>query len=502
VVAKLTMPQGTPVSATRQALDLIETAAGPLRAEIEAAYPDSGSPIRHVQSSVGEQPFSQRSGPGGAGRVAADGSHLGEVVLALAESESREISTAEIGNRWRDLVGSVPDAVELTFTFSLFSAGDAINIQLRGGDIDELRSAANALKTAVESYPGVVDVADSFRLGKREIKLGLRPTGEALGLSLQDLARQVRQAFYGDEAQRIQRGRDDVRVMVRYPESGRRSLGDLEDMRIRTPEGSEVPFRSVATAELGRGFASIERMDRQRIVSVTADVDRDITTENEVLADRAAGALPAILDEHPGVRFSLEGAQREQRQAVGGLVRWYGFALFVIYALLAVPLRSYFQPLLIMSVIPFGLVGAVWGHVLMGRDLAFMSVQGIIALSGVVVNSSLVLVHYVNAKRSEGGSLVEAVKGAGVTRFRPIVLTSLTTFAGLTPLLLETATQAQLLIPMAISLSFGVLFASAITLFIVPCGYLILEDLRKASVRALEGMRRRRERSAGLASIR
>jgi multidrug efflux pump subunit AcrB len=504
VVAKLTMPQGTPVSATRQALDLIEAAAGPLRAEIEAAYPGSGSAIRHVQSSVGEQPFSgsQRSGPGGAGQQAAEGSHLGEVVLALTESENREISTAEIGNRWRALVGSVPDVVELRFTYSLFSAGDAINIQLRGSDIEELRSAADALKTAVGSYPGIVDVADSFRSGKREIKLGLRPTGEALGLSLQDLARQVRQAFYGDEAQRIQRGRDDVRVMVRYPESGRRSMGDLEDMRIRTPDGSEVPFRTVATADLGRGFASIERMDRQRIVSVTADVDRDITTENEVLADLAASALPVILDDHPGVRFSLEGAQREQRQASGGLVRWYGFALFAIYALLAIPLRSYFQPLLIMSVIPFGIVGAIWGHVLMGRDLAFMSVQGIIALSGVVVNSSLVLVHYVNAKRSEGIDLVDAVKGAGITRFRPIVLTSLTTFAGLTPLLLETATQAQLLIPMAISLSFGVLFSSVITLFIVPCGYLILEDLREASVRILEGVRRRRDRTTGLASTR
>ena len=365
-----------------------------------------------------------------------------------------------------------------------------------------MRSAAATLKTALESYPGVVDVADTFRAVKQEIKLGLRPTGEALGLSLQDLAREVRQAFYGDEAQRIQRGRNDVRVMVRYPEAGRRSLGDLEDMRIRTPEGSEVPFRSVAVAELGRGFASIERTDRQRIVSVTAEVDRDITTENEVIADLMATTLPVLLDDHPGVRYSLEGAQREQREAFGGLVRWYGFALFVIYALLAIPLRSYFQPLLIMSVIPFGLVGAIWGHVIMGRDLAFMSALGVIALSGVVVNSSLILVHYVNKRRAKGIALEDAVKQAGLARFRPIVLTSVTTFAGLTPLLLETATQAQLLIPMATSLSFGVLFASAITLFIVPSGCLILEDLRGAWLRLFNALRRRRQRPAGLLSFR
>ncbi|NQZ96851.1 MAG: efflux RND transporter permease subunit [Myxococcales bacterium] len=480
VSARLTMPQGTPAEKTREALNQIEASVELLRAEIAEQYPDGDAIIRHVQSSVGDQPFSGGGGgPGSAGAVRPGGSHLGEVVLALSESEKRDLRTSDIAKRWRDHVGAIPDAVELGFLSSLFTAGEAINIQLRGADVDQLRSAAVALKKTLNTYPGVVDVSDSFRAGKGEIKLGLLPTGEALGLSLQDLARQVRQAFYGDEAQRIQRGRDDVRVMVRYPEAQRRSLGDLEDMRIRMPDGSEVPFRTVATADLGRGFSTIRRMDRQRIVSVTADVDREVTTENEVLADILATQLPSILADHSGVSYSLEGAQREQRLAFGGLIRWYGFALFGIYALLAIPLRSYFQPLLIMSVIPFGLVGAIWGHMIMGRDLAFMSVQGIIALSGIVVNSSLILVHYVNARRETGSALDEAVREAGVIRFRPIVLTSITTFAGLTPLLLETSTQAQFLIPMAVSLAFGVLFASAITLFIVPSGYLILEDVRR-----------------------
>ncbi|MCP5067057.1 MAG: efflux RND transporter permease subunit [bacterium] len=494
VSAELTMPQGTPAEATRLATAQIEAAVPALRARIDSEYAEEGETlILHVQSSVGEQPFKESQGatPQTAGRVSISGSHLGEVVLALTSSEDRAISTGEIAQAWREIVGPVPDAVELAFASDLFSAGKPIDIQLRGPELDELRAAAGELKTAIASYPGVVDVNDSFRAGKKEVKLALKPSGEALGLSLADLARQVRQAFYGDEAQRIQRGRDDVRVMVRYPEAERRSLGDLENMRIRTPDGSEVPFRSVAIADQGRGFATIRRTDRQRVVNVTADVDRSVTTGGEVLGDLQAGALPRILANHPTVTHSLQGVQREQQKAFGGLARWYVGALFCIYALLAIPLRSYFQPLLIMSVIPFGLVGAIFGHLLMGKDLAFMSILGIIALSGVVVNASLVLVHYVNQRRVEGASLVEAVTAAGVTRFRPIVLTSITTFAGLTPLLLETSTQAQFLIPMAISLAFGVLFATTITLFIVPSGYLILDDLAELPSRLLERLRGR-----------
>lgn len=488
VAAELTMPRGTPASATLRGLAQIEAAVTLLRAELDTReMPGGASMIQHVQRSVGEQPFGSEQGSSidNAGRVRMAGGHLGEVVIALSSAEVRDTATREIAQRWRQLVGPVPDAVELTFSSSLFDTGEAINVQLRGPDVEALRSAADATKKALAGYPGVLDLADSFRAGKREVKLELLPSGETLGLTLQDLAVQVRQAFYGDEAQRIQRGRDDVRVMVRYPEEERASLGDLENMRIRTPDGSQVAFRTVARANMGRGFATIRRTDRQRVVNVTADVDRDIITENEVLAALQDRELPAILADHPGVSYSLEGAQREQRRAMGGLARSYGLALFVIFALLAVPLRSYLQPLLIMSVIPFGLVGAVGGHLLMGRDLAFMSVQGFIALSGVVVNSSLVLVHSVNARRAEGLAVREAIQTAGEARFRPIVLTSITTFAGLTPLLLERSMQAQFLIPMAISLSFGVLFASLITLFVVPCGYEILENFRGIAAKLL-----------------
>jgi multidrug efflux pump subunit AcrB len=502
VAALLTMPQGTTVDSTAAAVEQIERAAARLREELDLERA-RGAPatVRHVSTTVGAQPFrtQQAQNPaGGGGRLATGGSHLGEVVLELVASEQRAVSASQVAGRWRELVGAVPDAVELVFPSDLFSAGEAINVQLQGSDVSELAAAAAGLKARLAEFPGVVDIADSFRAGKQEVKLTILPSAEALGLTQVDLARQVRQAFYGEEAQRVQRDRDDVRVMVRYPAAQRRSLGDLEDMRIRTASGVEVPFRAVALAEPGRGFATIRRADRHRVVNVTADVDRTQTSANEVLAALLDGGLQAIVSEHPGVSYSLEGEQREQRRALGGIFRGFALALIAIYAMLAIPLGSYSQPLVIMSVIPFGLVGAIAGHLLLGFNLAFMSVIGMVALSGVVVNGSLVLVDFVNHARARGVALEQAVRGAGVDRFRPIVLTSVTTFAGLTPLLLERSVQAQFLIPMAISLGFGVLFSMVMTLLVVPSGYLILEDLSGSL-----GARRRRggqdeaERPAG-----
>jgi multidrug efflux pump subunit AcrB len=482
VSAQLTMPQGTSAHVTADAVKRVAAAAAELRAELAAELP-AGAPslIRHVHTSLGEQPFAAAgaTGPGaGSNTRARTGAHLGEVTLELLPADERELRTSQIAQRWREKTGPIPDAVELLFASALFSVGEAINVQLQGNDVDALREAADRLEAKLETIPGVIDIADSFRAGKKEVKLTILPAAEALGLTQQDLARQVRQAFYGEEAQRVQRGRDDVRVMVRYPESERRTLGDLENMRIRRPDGAEVAFGTVARAELGRGFASIRRADRQRVVNVTADVDRTHTTDTAVVASLEAGALGEILRDYPGMSYRLEGAQREQRRAFGSLFRSAAVALFVIYALLAIPLHSYGQPLLIMSVIPFGIVGGIGGHLLLGKDLAMMSVMGLVAASGVVVNASLVLVHYVNARREQGDSLLEAVRDSAVARFRPILLTSATTFLGLAPLIVERSMQAQFLIPMAISLAFGVLFAAAITLVVIPSGYLILEDLR------------------------
>ena len=488
-IAKLTMPLGTPAEVTQEVVLKLERAAQQLERELTAEYPDA-PPVTHILAAVGNQPSSAGGGgPPNTQSGSTGGGHLGEVTLQLVPSEKRAVKTREVANRWRNLTGAIPDAVELKFNTSLFTVGNAIDIQLAGDNVDDLRTAAEKIRLRLAEYPGVIDITDSFRAGKQEVKLDISPSGEALGLSLADLARQVRQAFYGEEIQRIQRGRDDVRVMVRYTEAERKTLSSLNQMRIRTPEGSEVPFAKVASAELGRGFSSINRSERQRVVNVVADVDRTQITANEVIADFGAGKIQKILRDYPRVTYSLEGEQREQSEAADSLLPMFGIALFIIYALLAIPLRSYAQPLIIMSVIPFAFVGAIWGHQIMKTfdlvaGLAMMSVMGFIAASGVVVNSSLILVHNVNRRIESGMDMRHAVAEAAVSRCRPIVLTSMTTFVGLTPLMFNKSVQAQFLVPMATSLAFGVLFATFVTLLVVPSGYMILEDLKSFAGRS------------------
>jgi len=480
VIAFLAMPQGTPAEITAEAVARIDRAAHRLREELAA---EGHTVFRHVIASVGSQPYRERqnrNSDAGSGAITSGAGHLGEVNVELTPSETRAVLATEVAARWRELVGPIPDAVELSFTSSLFSAGEAVNVELRGNDPDALRAAAAEVRAELERYPGVFDVTDSFRGGKQELKLAIKPSAEGLGLSLADLAGQVRQAFFGDEAQRIQRGRDEVRVMVRYPKSQRRSLGDVERMYIRTADGAAVPFAAVAEVELGRGFATIERSQRARVLSVTADVDQSRVTPNEIVADLRARVLPAVLAAHPGVDYAMQGEQAEQQEFLSSMLRRFVLSLFAILALLAIPLGSYVQPLIIMTAIPFGMVGAIWGHVLTGYELSMFSVIGMVALAGVVVNDSLVLVDFVNRARESGVKLDKAVRQAGVQRFRPIFLTSITTFLGLTPLLLERSVQAQFLIPMAISLAFGVMFSTGVSLVLVPATYLLLDDLKRA----------------------
>ncbi len=485
VAAYLTLPQGTPAAVTAEMVERLEREALELAREMEEEH---GAPqVRHVQATIGDQPFRNAEGPAALTPTADSAApHLGEVNLELVPAEGRKVTSVEIADRWRERVDAIPDAVELLFTSSLFSSGEAVNVELSGPDVERLRRFAARLKEELRAYPGVRDITDSFRSGKQELELAITPEAEASGLTQLDLARQVRQAFYGEEVQRIQRGRDEVKVMVRLPETERRSLGDLENLRIRAPGGAEVPFTSAARAELARGPATIRRTDRRRVINVTADVDQARANANEILADLKSDALPRLQADFPEVGYSFEGEQQEQRETMGGLIRGFLIALLVIYALLAIPFKSYVQPAIVMSAIPFGLVGALWGHVAMGRDLAILSVFGIVALAGVVVNDSLVMVDFINRAVARGLPLTEAIRHAGTARFRPILLTSLTTFAGLTPLLLEKSVQAQFLIPMAISLGFGVLFATFITLILVPALYAILEDV-KAFARRLLG---------------
>ena len=413
-------------------------------------------------------------GPG-ALNVSFDGSNLAEVALELAPGESRSISTETVVRRWREMVSDIPGVKQLSFFSSLFSAGDPVNIQLSSKYMDDLFSARDELKEKLIEYPGVFNVQDDFNMGKEELIISLLPASENYGVTMQMVAFQVRQAFYGLEVQSIQRGRDELKVMLRYPDEERSSISNLEDMMIRTPKGSTIPIRQIAQLDIGEGVSTIKRKDRKRSISVTADVDLTVTTGNEVISSVTKDVLPSILQRYSSLSYSLEGEQQEQGQNLSSLARNFLVAMVVVYTLLAIPFGSYLQPLVVMSAIPFGLTGAVIGHLIMGINFSVLSLLGIVALTGVVVNDSLVMVDFINKYRKEGSSIEKAVLEAGPRRFRPIFMTSLTTFAGLTPLLFEKSIQAKFIIPMAVSLAFGVLFATVITLFLVPISYLILE---------------------------
>jgi multidrug efflux pump subunit AcrB len=375
-------------------------------------------------------------------------------------------------------VGTIPDAETITYRSEIHSAGNPIEVHLSSDDHDQLLAATEDLKMELRSYPGVFDIGDSFLPGKKEIQLKLKPAARSLGLTLDDLARQVRHAFYGAEALRMQRGKDEVKVMIRYPEAERQSLGFVEDMRIRTAEGAEVPFNQVAQVNIEQGYATIERAQRYRVVKVTADVDEKVSNANEVRNLLTTNFLPDLKARYPGLRYTIEGVGKRQEETWGDVFKGFGIALFGIYALLAIPFRSFTQPFVVMAAIPFGFVGALFGHLLMGYNLSILSIFGMVGLAGVVVNDSLVLIYAANRFRNEESHTAhDAVIKAGCIRFRAILMTSLTTFAGLTPMIIERSVQAQFLIPMAISLGFGVLFATFITLLLVPCGYMIREDI-------------------------
>ena len=478
IAAQVTMPKGTSVTVTRGAVQQIEDAAAEMIAQVEAET-GPGSIVMNYMASVGEQPYlSQKQQTFGSGDIV--GPEVGEVTIELTPAEGRTVSANELNELWQELAGPIAGAVEVNFDSALISNGDPIDLQLSGRDIDVLKAAAEEVKAELARFDGVREITDSFRGGKQELVLEVLPQAEALGITQLDLARQVRQGFYGEEAQRIQRGRDDVRVMVRYPESVRESLYAVEEMRVRTPAGVEVPFSEVASVRPQRGFSTIQRNDRARTIHVTADVDLSVADPKDVIAALEDEFLPAMLGRYQGVSASFEGQSSDQAEFGQAMVDYYVLSLFAIFALMAIPFRSYLQPLIIMTAIPFGVVGAVWGHIILGLDFSTLSVMGVAALAGVVVNDSLVLVDYVNKQRDAGMPLFEAARSAGAARFRPILLTSLTTFFGLTPLILEKSVQAQFLIPMCVSLAFGVLFSTFVTLVLVPSLYLILDDVTRS----------------------
>ncbi|MFD2167867.1 efflux RND transporter permease subunit [Thalassotalea euphylliae] len=410
--------------------------------------------------------------------VFTNGNTQASFLLELVKPEHRELNAYDIEKQWRDEIGEIPGTKELRFFAGTNAGGGAaLEFQLTGKNDVELEAAAEQIMEKLEAYDGVYDIRNSFSRGSQEIKLSIKPEAEVLGLTLRDLARQVRQAFYGEEAQRIQRGRDELKVMVRYPKEDRLSVTDLEDMWIRTRTGEQVPFYQVADVSIGQGFSTITRINQKRSITISADIDSEKVESRKVISEMNEKAIPEILADFSSVEYGIEGASKEQAD----FMRQLGFAalgaLFLIYGLIAIPTKSYVQPLVIMSVIPFGIIGAIIGHFIMGKTINMMSIYGFIALTGVVVNDSLILVDFINKAKDSGKRMIDVVVEAGTLRFRAILLTSLTTFFGIFPLYFETSLQAQFIIPMAISLGFGIVFATVITLFLIPALYMIKEDI-------------------------
>ncbi len=456
----LQMNEGTPAHVTHDALTRVQ--AGLWQVDREASQDlgqDAGEVVQHVLSFARNETS-------------------GQIIAELVKGEVNPMDGPEVLRRWREAVGEIPGVKQLGFSGATGpGGGPAISIQLIGANIDQVGRAAQELEQRFRRYEGVYDIRNSYERGRPEIRLDIKPEAEALGLTLQDLAQQVRAGFYGDEVQRVQRGQDEVRVMVRFPEDERDSVGYLENMRIRTPDGGRVPFEAVASIEFTESPLLIQRFDRERAVRVTAEVDKDTAEPERITRDIMSRELPEVLSQFPGVRPRLSGSSQDQQQVMQELTRGAMLALFLIFALMAIPLRSYTQPLIIMSVIPFGIIGALFGHLILGIPVSMFSYFGIIALSGVVVNDSLILVDNINRKRAEGEGVVEAALHGARSRFRAILLTSLTTFLGLAPItIFEKSLQAQLVIPMAASLAFGIVFATGITLILIPALYVILHE--------------------------
>ena len=472
IIVQAALPFGVPVQASRRVQTQLLDA-------LQVAIDTHGGPdiIRGTYTQIGAE--LRPPGPGG-GPTQVSGSHWAGVQVALVPADQRAVTGVEFAKTWRQATSHIAGLESLTFIAeSGFGEGGALDIQLTHRSRDILETAAAELAEMFTRYAGVTDIDDGVTRGKPQLSLTVKPEARSLGINATDLARQLRGSFYGAEALRQQRGRNEVKVMVRLPEQERRTVHTLDHLIIRTDQGGEIPLIQAATIESGRSYTEIKRREGRRIMAVTADVDEEVANANTIVAALEKNELPLLMQKYPGLSYTLEGEQEWQKESLAAMSIGFSLALLMIYALLAIPFKSYIQPLIVMLGIPFGIIGAVIGHILLGYELSLMSLFGIIALAGVIINDSLVLVVTANNfRRVQQRSPAEAIYEAGVRRFRPILLTSLTTFFGLLPMIFESSMQARFLIPMAISVGFGILFATLIILAIVPAAYLILEDIR------------------------
>lgn len=470
ITASIEFPDGTPLSVTSDAIRRLEEALE----RVVARTPEvDGHPLLQNMYSV-------------TGTLIADndlpkfGNNIGSVRVELLPTQIRNIPYEKIMVDWEKEVGIIPGIEALSFNgIETGPPGAAIEIWVQGHDYDQILAAADAVKDQLGTFDGTYQIQHDFRPGKPEMRLELKDDARTLGLTVADLARQVYAGYFGDEAVRLQRGRDDVRVRVRYPDEDRRQVSEFENMRIRTPQGMEVPLLSVANVTYGPGFSTITRTDGMRRAMVTCEVDSARANTNEIVADIEAGFFPKLRDMYPDVRVSLQGQKKESEDSIASLMVTYPIALLGIFIIIATIFRSYVQPVVIMLAIPFGIVGAILGHLFLGYEVSIMSIFGIVALSGVVVNDAIVLIECINENLASGLPLKQAIREGGKRRFRAIILTTLSTVGGLTPLILEKDMQAQFLIPMAVSLAAGVAFSTILTLILVPCFIAALNDLRR-----------------------
>ncbi len=467
VTVNVTLPFGTPMSTTREVRDKLLAAAHTAAEELEDA-----EIIQGIYAQIGTPP-----GYGGDPH----GSHVLGMSVELNPPEERETGGVDFSKAWRVATGEIAGVESMSFDATAgMQGGAAIDIQLSHPERETLEIAAQELALQVSEYAGVSDIDNGVSRGKPQLSFTLRPEARSLGISSADLARQVRSSFFGVDALRQQRGRNEVKVRVRLPEEERETLSTLSQLTIQTSGGGEIPFYEAVETERGRSYTQIRRVNGQRVISVTADVDSAVASSNDIIASLKGNELHALTQKYIGLRYSLEGEKANEQENLGALSFGYMLALFGIYALIAIPFNSYLQPIIVMLSIPFGVIGAILGHALLGYQISMISIFGIIALSGVVVNDSLVLIVTANENKKAGMSPQKAIYRAAKRRFRPILLTSLTTFFGLAPMIFETSMQARFLIPMAISIGFGVLFAAGIMLFLVPAIYMMLEDLNHA----------------------
>ncbi len=483
IMVQATLPYGAPLETSHRVLARLQVAAN-------QAIEHHGGPgtVRGMYAQIGTA--LPKLGPADATPVLA-GSHLIGMMVYLVPSDQRPYSGADFSQTWRQAVGTIPGLESLTFKSETGPTGGApIDIQLTHRSRPTLESAAKELADSLSHYVGVTDIDDGVTLGKPQMSFRIKPEAQSLGLNATRFAQQIRGAFFGVEALRQQRGRNEVKVMVRLPDEERRSLFTIEQMVLLTDQGGEIFLTEAAEILPGHAYTEIKRRDGRRVVAVTADVDDQIANANTIIGEVTANELAQLIRKYPGLNYSLEGEQASQQESLSALAVGFALAMLLIYGLLAIPFKSYIQPLIVMLCIPFGMIGALGGHILLGYGLSIISLFGIVALAGVVVNDSLVLIVATNQIREANQvSLFEAVIQGGMKRFRPIVLTSLTTFFGLAPMMFETALQARFIIPMAISLGFGILFGTIIILTIVPCVYLIIEDfIGRPSEKELESI--------------